>query len=242
MLIPPSLKNISIILVDTRTPANIGATARCMMNMGINRLVLVNPPLDKNNEAGKLASGADEILKNAVAAPSLTDAIAGQHLVLGTSRHHGRLRKNIRTPREIAEAIAPLLEKNRVAVVFGNEVNGLDMRDLSLCHEIIAIPSSPSFPSLNLSHAVMVIAYELFCASTADISPTTAKLASADQLEDFYHHLQNTLLSIGFLEQDHPDRIMFSLRQIFGRSRLEDRDVRILRGILNSIGKRRSNS
>ncbi len=242
MLKPPFLNNVSIILVDTRTPANIGATARCMINMGINKLVLVNPPLDKDNEAGKLASGADEILKNAVVAQSLADAIAGQHLVLGTSRHHGRLRKNIRTPREIAKAIAPLLAKNRVAVVFGNEVNGLDMRDLSLCHEIIAIPSSSSFPSLNLSHAVMVVAYELFCASVADISPSTEKLASAEQLEDFYHHLQDTLLSIGFLEQDHPDRIMFSLRQIFGRSRLEDRDVRILRGILSSIGRSRSNS
>jgi tRNA (cytidine32/uridine32-2'-O)-methyltransferase len=242
ILMPPFLKNISIILVNTRTPANIGATARCMRNMGISRLVLVNPPLDKNGEAGKLASGADSILRNAVITPSLADAIAGQHLVLGTSRHRGRLRKNIRTPREIAEAIVPLLGKNRVALVFGNEVNGLDMRDLSLCHEIIAIPSSPSFPSLNLSHAVMVIAYELFCASAADISLSTAKLASAEQLEDFYHHLQDTLISTGFLERDHPDRIMFSLRQIFGRSRLEDRDVKILRGILSSIGRRRPNS
>jgi TrmH family RNA methyltransferase len=241
MLTPLSLKNISIILVDTRTPANIGATARCMMNMGISRLVLVNPPLDKNNEAGKLAAGADEILKNAVVAPSLTDAVEGHHLVIGTSRHHGRLRKNVRTPREAAETIVPLLAKNRVAVVFGNEVNGLDRRDLSLCHEIIAIPASPSFSSLNLSHAVMVVAYELFCASDADISPVTTELASAERLEDFYHHLQETLLAIGFLEQDHPERIMLSLRQMFGRSRLEDRDVKILRGILSSIGRLRSN-
>jgi tRNA (cytidine32/uridine32-2'-O)-methyltransferase len=238
---PRSLKNISIILVDTRTPANIGSTARCMMNMGMNRLVLVNPPQDKNDEASKLAAGADKILKNAVVTASLIDAVAGQHLVIGTSRHPGRLRKNIRTPREAAEAIAPLLEKNSVSVVFGNEVNGLDMRNLSLCHEIIAIPSSPSFPSLNLSHAVMVVAYEFFCASTAGIRPSTAELASAKELEDFYHHLQETLLAIGFLEQDHPERMMFSLRQMFGRSRLEGRDVKILRGILSSIGKMRSN-
>jgi TrmH family RNA methyltransferase len=238
---PLPLNNISIILVDTRTPANIGATARCMMNMGMKRLVLVNPPQDKNSDASKLAAGADEILENAVVASSLADAIAGQHLVIGTSRHPGRLRKNIRTPHDAAEAMVSLLAKNSVAVVFGNEVNGLDMRDLSLCHEIIAIPSSPTFPSLNLSHAVMVVAYEFFCASTAGSRPSTAELATAAELEDFYRHLQETLLAIGFLEQDHPERIMFSFRQMFGRSRLESRDVKILRGILSSIERMRSN-
>jgi TrmH family RNA methyltransferase len=242
MTTPPSLNNISIILVDTRTPANVGATARCMMNMGMNRLVLVNPPRNKNNEAGKLAAGADEILKNAVVTVSLADAIAGQHLVIGTSRHPGRLRKNIRTPREAAEAIVPLLVKNSIAIVFGNEVNGLDMRDLSLCHEIISIPSSPSFPSLNLSHAVMVIAYEFFCASAAGIHPSTAELAPAEELENFYRHLQETLLAIGFLERDHPERIMFSLRQMFGRSRLEERDVNILRGVLSSVRRTRNSN
>jgi TrmH family RNA methyltransferase len=238
---PPPLNNISIILVDTRTPANIGATARCMMNMGMKRLVLVNPPRNKNNDASKLAAGADEILENVVVASSLADAVAGQHLVVGTSRHPGRLRKNIRTPREAAEAMVPLLAKNSVAVVFGNEVNGLNMRDLSLCHEIIAIPSSTTFPSLNLSHAVMVVAYEFFCASTAGSRPSTAGLATAAELEGFYRHLQETLLAIGFLERDHPERIMFSFRQMFGRSRLESRDVKILRGILSSIERMRSN-
>jgi len=241
VLTPPTLNNISIILIDTRTPANIGATARCMMNMGMKRLVLVNPPQDKNNDATKLAAGADEILENVVVAASLADAVANQHLIIGTSRHPGRLRKNIRTPHEAAEAIVPLLAKNNVSVVFGNEVNGLDMQDLSLCHEIIAIPSSPSFPSLNLSHAVMVVAYEFFCATAAGSRPSTVELASTEELEDFYRHLQETLLAISFLEQDHPERIMLSLRQIFGRSRLEVRDVKILRGILSSIRRMRSN-
>lgn len=229
------LNNVSIVLVDTRTPANIGATARCMMNMGINRLTLVNPPKDLNKEAIKLAAGAQDILTQATVTASLEDALVGQNLVLGTSRHHGRLRKNLRSPREAAEAIVPLLPHNKIAIAFGNEINGLDMRELALCHEIISIPSSRDFPSLNLSHAVMVVAYELFCASAADISTSTAELALAEDVEDFYRHLQETLLAIGFLEKDHPERIMFSLRQIFGRSRLDRREVKILRGILTTI-------
>jgi tRNA/rRNA methyltransferase len=229
------LNNVSIVLVDTRTPANIGATARCMMNMGMSRLVLVNPPKYLNEESVKLAAGAGDILMQAVVTDSLADALVGQNLVFGTSRHPGRLRKNIRTPREAAEAIIPLLANNKIAIAFGNEINGLDRRELSLCHELISIPSSRSFPSLNLSHAVMIVAYELYCASAACISQSTTELAPAAEVEDFYHHLQETLLMIGFLEQDHSERIMFSLRQIFGRSRLDSRDVKILRGILSTI-------
>src|SRR5574341_836510 len=97
------LDNISIILVDTRTPANIGAVARCMMNMGLSRLVLVNPPKDEDREASKLAAGAQIILDNSVTFSSLRDAVSGHGLVIGTSLHAGRQRKNIRTPREMAE-------------------------------------------------------------------------------------------------------------------------------------------
>lgn len=235
MLTSSRLNNISIVLVNTRTPANIGATARCMMNMGMSRLVLVNPLKNLNQEAAKLAAGADNILTQAVVTASLADALVGQNLVFGTSRHRGRLRKNICSPREAAEAIVPLLPHNKIAIAFGNEINGLDRQDLSLCHEVISIPSSRSFPSLNLSHAVIVVAYELFCVAIADILPTAEKLAPAEAVEAFYHHLQETLLTIAFLEREHPERIMFSLRQIFGRSRLSSRDIKMLRGILTTI-------
>jgi TrmH family RNA methyltransferase len=231
------LNHVSIILVDTKTPGNIGATARCMMNMGLRRLVLVDPPRDPDNEALKLAAGADEIVNKALVVSTLEEAIAGQNLVIGTSRHPGRLRKNIRRPREMAAQVASLLPGNNIAVVFGNEVNGLSNDQLALCNEIISIPSSDDFPSLNLSHAVMVVAYEFFIALQAAVPTANRELAGAEDVEQFYGHLQETLQAIGFLDRDHPDRIMFSLRQLFGRSRMESRDVKILRGILSVINR-----
>jgi len=230
-----SLDNISIVLLDTKTPANIGATARGMMNMGLSRLVLVEPPADSSHEAKKLAAGADSILDQAERFSTLKEAVADYGLVFGTSRHKGRLRKNIRTPREAAQAIIPLLSKNKVAIVFGNEVNGLTRDDLSLCNEIIAIPSSNSFPSLNLSHAVMVMAYELFLASQAHGLPLAKELAPVKIIEDFYQHLQTTLMQIDFLNKNEAERMMFTLRQLFGRSRLSGRDVAVLRGILSAV-------
>jgi TrmH family RNA methyltransferase len=231
----PLLDNISIVLVDTKTPANIGATARCMMNMGLSRLVLVEPPVDSSHEAKKLAAGADSILDHAEVFSTLKEAVADYGLVFGTSRHKGRLRKNIHAPREAAQAIIPLLSKNKVAIVFGNEVNGLTRDDLSLCNEIIAIPSSDSFPSLNLSHAVMIMAYELFLAAQARGVTAAKELAPVKIVEDFYEHLRTTLMQIEFLNKTEAERMMFTLRQLFGRSRLSGRDVAVLRGILSAV-------
>ena len=231
------LDKVSIVLVDTKTPANIGAAARCMMNMGLSRLILVDPPQDTDNDALKLAAGANEIIEKASAFPTLAKAVADHGLIIGTSRHAGRQRKNIRTPREMAAQVIPILATNRVAIVFGNEVNGLENKDLALCHEIAAIPSSNAFPSLNLSHAVMIVAYELFLASGVYSGQAAGRLAPLDETEGFFLQLQETLQTIGFLEPDHPERMMFSLRQLFGRARMNSRDVSILRGILNSVDR-----
>ncbi len=236
------LDNISIILVDTKTPANIGAVARCMMNTGLSRLILVDPPIDRNGEALKLAAGAGAILAAAQTYDSLDKAVADHHLVIGTSRHKGKQRKNMRSPRVQAEIVVPLLAHNKAAVVFGNEVNGLTNQDLALCHELIAIPSAEAHPSLNLSHAVMIVAYELFLAAGAGATPSVSRtaLATGADAEQFYSHLQQTLQDIGFLDKERPERMMLSLRQLFGKARLSSRDIGILQGVLSAVDRVRS--
>jgi TrmH family RNA methyltransferase len=236
------LDNLTIVLVDTKTPANIGATARCMMNMGLSRLTLVRPPDDPRQEALKLAAGADAVLANAHAAPDLASAVADCGIVIGTSRHQGRQRTAGSLPREVAERTVPFLTNAQTAVVFGNEVNGLMSADLGLCTDIISIPSSPAFPSLNLSHAVMVVAYELFIAASRPHPPSYDELARHEDLEHFYTHLQRTLQTVGFFEETSPDRMMLSLRRIFSRARLSPRDLAVLRGILSSVDAPRGRS
>ena len=229
------LDNITIVLVRTKTPGNIGAVARCMMNMGLSRLVLVRPPRDDQGEAMKFAAGAEAVLRDAIRTETLQDALAGRSLVIGTSRHLGRHRRNIGTPREMAGRIVPLLPQNRIALVFGREVNGLEKEDLALCNEFIAIPSSKAFPSLNLSHAVSIVAYELFIAARIGPASGGRTLAQTGELEAFYQHLQKVLEDSGFLGPHNRDHMMTSLRQLFGKSRLEQRDISILHGILSAI-------
>lgn len=231
------LDNVSIILVETKTPANIGAVARCMKNTGLSRLILVEPPNDRNGDAARLAVGAADILAAAVRCRSLDEALADHHLVIGTTRHRGKQRKNIRSPRVQAEYVAPLLSQNKVAVVFGNEVNGLTTDQLSRCHELIAIPSADALPSLNLSHAVMVVAYELFVAVGTAPSSSQPTLAVGADTDHFYRHLRETLTLIGFLTPSQSERMMRSLRHIFGKARLSERDVKILQGILSAVDR-----
>ncbi len=232
---PSPLDNISIVLVDTKTPGNIGAVARCMMNMGLSNLILVRPPADRHAEALKLAAGAHRVLENAQTFSTLRDAVSDFGLVIGSSRQRSRRRQNVTTPADLAGKLITILSGNRVAIVFGNEANGLENDDIALCHELISIPSSSAFPSLNLSHAVMVVAYELFVAAQVKLPASDRVLAPSGELENFYEHLRNTLLDIGFLDRAHPEQMMFSLRQLFGRAKLDSRDVSILRGVLSQM-------
>ena len=120
---------------------------------------------------------------------------------MGTTRQIGGYhRKNLYTAREAAERFVTLLSENRIGIVFGREVNGLDNEDIALCNELISIPSSDAFPSLNLSHAVMVVAYELFMAAGARLpSVNKEKLADVADLENFTNNLSKRLTRFVFL-------------------------------------------
>jgi tRNA/rRNA methyltransferase len=130
--------------------------------------------------------------------------------------------------------LIPLSAKNLIGLVFGSEKEGLTNEELSLCHLYVGIPASPSFPSLNLAQAVVVICYELF-QSTTTVSKPSLQLAEAERLEKMFEHMEETLSSIGFLDSLHPQRIMRVLRRLFGRSQMNEREVRILHGIWSRV-------
>lgn len=228
------LDSISIILVRPRFPENIGSVARAMKNMGIHRLIVVDGCSPLHMNAYKLASGAEEILERAEECPKLSEAISGMGCVVGTTSETGKERTPLLTPKELATQLIPISEKNLIGLLFGSEKEGLKNEELSLCQLFARIPSWESFPSLNLAQAVMVVCYELFQSSTTPLKPS-ARMASSGQVERMFEHMEKTLLNIGFLEPDNPKRIMRTLRRLFGRSRMEERDVQILQGIWSRV-------
>jgi tRNA/rRNA methyltransferase len=230
------LEAISIILVRPRFPENIGSVARAMKNMGLHRLILVDGCSPVHVNAYKLASGADDILERAEEFLTLKEAISEMGCVVGVTLRGGKERNPLLSPEDLMKQLIPLSEKNLIALVFGSEREGLTNEELSLCHFYGRIPSSELFPSLNLAQAVMVFCYELFKSSVTVLKPFI-QLAKAEQLERMLEHMEKTLLDIGFLDPHHPKRIMRVLRKIFGRSQMDEREVRILQGIWSQVDR-----
>ncbi|VFS63934.1 tRNA (cytidine/uridine-2'-O-)-methyltransferase TrmJ [Kluyvera cryocrescens] len=129
-----------------------------------------------------------------------------------------------------------------VALVFGRERVGLTNDELQKCHYHVAIAANPEYSSLNLAMAVQVIAYEVrmaWLASQESDAPVVEQDETpyplVDDLERFYGHLEQTLLSTGFIRENHPGQVMNKLRRMFTRARPESQELNILRGILASI-------
>lgn len=239
------LDAISVILVRPRFHENVGAVARAMKNMGLGRLVVVNGCNPLHPNAYKMASGAEEILERAEEEYTLREAISKLNCVVGMTSRKGKERSPLLTPNELAQRLIPISTQNSIGLVFGSEREGLTNEELSLCHLFVKIPSSSSFPSLNLAQSVMVICYELFQTSVSH-QKNSPPLAKAEDLENMFDHMERTLTDIGFLDPRNPKRIMRSLRKIFGRSQMDEREVRILQGIWSKVDwiikKRRGDS
>ena len=234
--------SIRIILVGTTHPGNIGAVARAMKNMGQSDLVLVNPRYFPHEDATTRASGADDILASARAVSTLDEALADCVYVAGASARSRTIGWPSMAPRDCAGRLHLESRKGRVAAVFGPEKSGLTNDDLDRCHTLLTIPTEPGFGSLNLAMAVQILTYELRIAAIDDqdsgpMSDDMAEvpLASGEELEYFYAHLEQVLTVSGFLDPDNPRVLMRRLRRLFLRAEPDQNEINILRGILASL-------
>ena len=232
---------IRIVLVGTQHPGNIGSAARALKTMGLSRLVLVAPLQPLGADSFALAAGASDVLDAAVTVDTLAEAVADCRLVLGCTARSRRISLPELSPREAAERSVAATDAAEVALVFGRERTGLENHELQLCHAAIHIPANPQYSSLNLAAAVQVISYELrlaLLAATASALPAGTSSGSLDapashaQLEGFFTQLAETLEAIDFHKGRAPDSAMRKLRRMFLRADLDERELRLLRGIL----------
>ena len=235
---------VRIVLVETSHPGNIGATARAMKTMGLAELALVRPRAEFPSEAATArAAGADEVLANARVHGALDEAIADCGWVVGASARLRTIVVPVVTPRECAETIWTKLPDNRVAMLLGNEQSGLTNEDLAHCQQLVHIPTTPEFGSLNLAMAAQVLCYELRMAAPGRpdaVGPTRdAPLATAADLERLHEHLERLLTASGFLHPAHQKQVKLKLRRIFQRAELDQNEISILRGMLSSLAPAR---
>lgn len=230
---------IRIVMVNTTQAGNIGAAARAMKNMSLSRLYLVNPNNFPSSKATSRASGADDVLSNAVVCNSLEDALKGSHLVVGVSARQRTIKWNqLDVVKSCGEINKTIVNNNQeVAVVFGTESSGLSNKELDLCHILMTIPGNKEYKSLNVASAIQVFSYQYFVLnSELSFDKGLSELASFDELDGFYKHLEQILQHIEYFEEKRPKEILMRrLRRLFHRSTLEKEEVAILRGILHNI-------
>lgn len=227
-----ALRHLRVVLVDPKFSPNLGAVARIMKNMGVADLRLVHPRAELNKEAYTMALGAAEVLDQARLHDHLPEALADCGLVVGTTRRQGVKRRNPLSPRRAAEMLRTVLEAGEpAAVVFGSEDTGLSNEEVMLCHWLVNIHPGTGFESLNLSHAVAIVLWEINQA-LREWHPPALKLASSRNLENMFQHLERMLCEIGFIQESDPRRMMLAIRHFLHRAGLTEREVKIIRGIL----------
>ncbi|MCP4627523.1 MAG: RNA methyltransferase [bacterium] len=237
-----NLANISVVLVGTRYPENIGAAARAMRNMGIKKLILVDPQNPDSARIGKMATHAAlEVVDQMTVCSTLKEALNEYNYVVGTTARLGGQRKVVSSPSKLAQRLISISHLNQIAVLFGPEDRGLTNEDIRFCDILVNIPTA-EFSSLNLAQAVMVMCYELFCFSRDKSGEFAPRLANRHELEDMYEQLKDVMMRISFINPANPDYFMNNLRHFGSHIQLRAKEVSIIRGIcrqINWYGKKR---
>lgn len=233
---PPTVEPPAVVVVDARTPGNVGTIARAMKNFGFEDLLLVDPPsLDPEGEAYGYAGQAREDILPQAETVTFDSVIEEYHTVGFTAVTNedgsSHVRFPFRTPAELAEELASV--EARTALVFGREPTGLHNEELARLDEIAAIPASPDYPVLNLGQAATIALYELrtLTLNETQLPERAPSRATEAEIERFYDHVESFLVDI-----DHPPekraKTLRLIRRLIGRAHPTGREIVTLRGVL----------
>jgi tRNA/rRNA methyltransferase len=220
---------------------NIGFVARCMKNFAFTdlRIVLPRSPLPNEKSSATSCAGID-VLTSAVVYDSLVDALDGCDLIYACSVRERRMNKDFYDVKEHIKDVSSLSPGNRkLAIMFGSESSGLKNEDLSLARKIVYISTSPSYGSLNLSHAVAVICYEYYANFTESVDKTKLVASKAADIKDIKYmidDLDKKLIGTKFyIDHYRRNHMLSNITNIFDRVTLSKQEVRTLRGVFNSL-------
>jgi len=220
-----------VVLVEPKFGGNIGAVARVMMNFDVSSLVVVAPPVSLNgDECRDRAVHAQEILDSARVVQSFQEGIGGSDFVVGTSSIvSGSDRRHLRKAMSLEDFSGKIYDvKGCVSLVFGREDYGLLNQEIEQCDILLQIPTSPVYSSLNLSHAVGIVLYSLFCQRG-----TRKPVRRVGRLERdiLYHHISlllNTIRYPGYKKE----KTVMMIKRILGRAMVSQLEYHTLMGVL----------
>lgn len=226
-----------VVLVGCQIPGNLGAVARAMGNFGARELRLVGGCDPAHPEAVARARELAPLLAAARRYPDLESALEGVHHAFAASHRRGKGRAAAPlTPAQMAAAARRLPANERWALVLGNETSGLSNAEVRHCDQVVAIPSRPDHPSLNLSHAAAVLLYAWAAEPPAPRPAAAEPMATAAERHRLYRHAVEAFLRAGYLDPLNPDRTLRHLYRLLYRARVTPFEVTLLRGFLRKLG------
>ena len=243
----------AVILVRPQLADNIGMVARALANFGLDELRLVEPRDGWPNEKARIAaSGANFIVDEARAFPALKEALGDLNWVAATSARQRDLVKPVLTPEQaVAEMRRRMAEGQRCGIVFGPERNGLETDEVANADAVVMAPVNPSFASLNLAQAVLLVGYEwMKQAGSGTLGRVTtyeealqpglrtrgSPPASKEDLIGLFEHIEGELDRLGYFKppEKRPSMVQ-NMRTMFTRMGATEQEIRTLRGIVKAL-------
>ncbi len=240
---PEWFEQLTVVLVETTDPVNVGGVVRAMANTGFLRLRLVSPVSFDAWDVVGVAHYTQHILEATERFETLPEAVADRHFVIGlTGRHHRVERNALPFPDAIDQLAEAAMTGQRVAVVFGREDWGMSNTMLDACHAVTTIPTNPAYPSLNLAQAALLVLYQLFQRAGGQQQAyrpprRKADIASSSLLEDLFVDVERALDAIEFLHSRSRTNVLRSLRVALFRARLDVREASLLRAAFIEVRK-----
>jgi TrmH family RNA methyltransferase len=242
------LSRVSVVLFEPQDDINIGNTVRACKNFGVTSIRLVRPASADPARIAISAPKADDVIANLQRFDSLEDALADCQLVMGTTARPRRTTQLWAAPPGAAQhALAALQadEGSRVAILFGREDSGLPNDAIDRCQVAVTIPTDPSYSSLNLGQAVLLLVWEVFRAAQ-DVRPEAPQPASTkvkkrfppatqQALDLMIRQAEQSLVAVDFIKAESHDHIMHTFRTMFLRMQLDSREVAIWHGAMKQI-------
>ena len=239
MILGKNFSNLKVILVEPNGPLNVGSVARLCSNFEVDELRIVSPRCDIFSlEAKKMALKGQQHLNNCKIFDNLENAIFDCDLVFASC---GRIDVSkdsfFESSEDLVSWILSFEQINNLAIIFGREDRGLTNNELLLANRTFKIPTSKKYPSLNLSHAVSIVLYELNRSSKRNLEKESEvfNLASTKQIYDSFVEIEEMLLGIGYLLK-HTSRSKISkFKKYILRANTSAHELNVLRGIVHQI-------
>ena len=239
MILGKNFSNLKIILVEPNGPLNVGSVARLCSNFKVEELRIVSPKCDIFSlEAKKMALKGQNFLEQCKIFDDLEKAIFDCDLVLASS---GRIDISkdscFESSEDIFDWIMSFKKINNLAIIFGREDRGLTNSELLLANKIFNIPTSQDNPSLNLSHAVSIVLYELNKSSKRNLSKDLEvfNLASSKQIHDSFMEIEEMLLKVGYLLKHTSSAKISKFKNFILRANTSMHEINVLKGIVHQI-------